>query len=42
MTQTNRNPDVIDKIVEELMKKPTAHLEEHHFTTPEPITIIDT
>jgi len=36
MTQPKR--DLIDEIVEELMSKPTAHLEEHHFTTPEPIT----
>ena len=36
MTQPNRKM-TIDEIVEELMKRPTAHLEEHHFTTPEPI-----
>ena len=37
MAQPKREPDAIDKIVEELMKRPSAHLEEHHFTTPEPI-----
>ncbi len=37
MTQPKREPDAIDRIVEKLMKKPIAHLEEHHFTTPEPI-----
>ena len=36
MTQPKR--DAIDRIVEELMSKPTAHLEEHHFTEPKPIT----
>lgn len=36
MTQPNRKNDVIEKIVEDLMR-PKAHLEEHHFTTPEPI-----
>ena len=36
MTQPKR--DLIDEIVEELMSKPTAHLEEHHFTEPKPIT----
>jgi len=37
MTQPKRDSDAIDRIVEELMKRPSAHLEEHHFTTPEPI-----
>ena len=37
MTYPNQKRDAIDKLVEELMKKPTAHLEEHHFTEPEPI-----
>ena len=36
MTQPNRKMS-IDEIVEELMKRPVAHLEEHHFSTPEPI-----
>ena len=36
MTQ-DKAKDAIDRIVEELMKKPTAHLEEHHFTEPQPI-----
>ncbi len=38
MIQPNRKSDAIDKIVEELMKKPVAHLEDHHFTEPKPIT----
>ena len=39
MTQPKREPDAIDKIVEDLFKtRPTAHLEEHHFTEPTPIT----
>jgi putative transposase len=36
-TPEQRKSDAIDRIVAGLMKKPTAHLEEHHFTTPEPI-----
>ena len=35
MTQPKR--DSIEEIVEKLMQRPTAHLEEHHFTEPEPI-----
>jgi transposase-like protein len=38
MTQPKRDQDRIAEIVEKLMKTPTAHLEEHHFTEPEPIT----
>ena len=37
MTQSKPHSDTIDRIVEELIKKPTAHLEEHHFTEPVPM-----
>jgi transposase-like protein len=36
MTQPKKY-DSIEELVSELMQKPTAHLEEHHFTEPEPI-----
>ena len=36
MTQPKKY-ESIEELVKELMKKPTAHLEEHHFTEPEPI-----
>ncbi len=35
MTQPKN--DSIEELVGKLMQKPTAHLEEHHFTEPEPI-----
>ena len=38
---TQRTPeqrkDVLYKVVDGLMKQPTAHLEQQHFTVPEPI-----